>query len=377
MKAAPARTRITVPAGSAVHVVLPVGVDDPARPSGGNVYDRRMCDGLSALGWCVGELKVKGGWPDPDPAALRALFDVLAQIPDGAPVLLDGLIASAAGDVLLSQARRLRLVVLVHLPLGMSVLPAGATGFVGVADDVVAARERAVLTAAAAVLTTSNWTRRWLIDRYALPPELVHVAEPGVDPAERAQGTDPGGRLLCVATVAPHKGHDVLLAALGTVVDLHWECMCVGNIDSDPGFVHLLDRQARAAGIAGRVRFAGALTGAELSAAYRRADVLVSASHTETYGMVVTEALARGLPAIATAAGGLPEALGVTGDGTRPGILVPVGDSGALAAALRRWLLDDDLRRRLRQAAGERRATLTGWSVTASRIAAVLAGVTA
>ena len=47
------------------------------------------------------------------------------------------------------------------------------------------------------------------------------------------------------------------------------------------------------------------------------------ASRTETYGMVVTEALSRGIPVIASDVGGVPEALGAAADGTRPGVLVP------------------------------------------------------
>jgi glycosyltransferase involved in cell wall biosynthesis len=100
--------------------------------------------------------------------------------------------------------------------------------------------------------------------------------------------------------------------------------------------------------------------------------VLVLPSHAETYGMVVTEALARGLPVITTAVGGLPEALGRTSDGRQPGLLVPAGDSGALAAALRCWLGDAELRQGLRAAARERRSTLTGWDVTSSRVTRVL-----
>ena len=103
---------------TAVHVVVPDGIDDPARPSGGNVYDRHVCRGLSALGWSVHEHAVPGGWPRPDAASFAALAGVVERIPDDAVVLLDGLIASTAPEVLVPQARRLRLVVLVHMPLG-------------------------------------------------------------------------------------------------------------------------------------------------------------------------------------------------------------------------------------------------------------------
>jgi glycosyltransferase involved in cell wall biosynthesis len=92
--------------------------------------------------------------------------------------------------------------------------------------------------------------------------------------------------------------------------------------------------------------------------------------------MVVSEALARGLPIVATCVGGLPEALGHGANGNRPGLLVPPGDSTAFAAALRCWLLDADVRKRLRLAAHERRETLTGWLPTSARIAGVLSAVT-
>jgi glycosyltransferase involved in cell wall biosynthesis len=87
----------------------------------------------------------------------------------------------------------------------------------------------------------------------------------------------------------------------------------------------------------------------------------------------VTEALAHGLPVVATSVGGLPEALGRGCNGSRPGLLVPSGDPAALAAALRRWLVDTDLRHRLRRAAQERRLTLPSWSATSIRISRALA----
>jgi glycosyltransferase involved in cell wall biosynthesis len=121
------------------------------------------------------------------------------------------------------------------------------------------------------------------------------------------------------------------------------------------------------------VRFAGPRTGAALERAYAAADLLVLASHTETYGMVVTEALARGLPVLATDVGGVSEALGHGDDGTRPGLLVPPGDPAALGAALRAWLGDAGLRGSLRRAARERRASLRPWAATSSDVAGVLA----
>jgi glycosyltransferase involved in cell wall biosynthesis len=90
--------------------------------------------------------------------------------------------------------------------------------------------------------------------------------------------------------------------------------------------------------------------------------------------MVVTEALAAGLPVIAAAVGGVPEALGRTAAGV-PGLLVPPEDTAALAGALARWLTDADLRERLRRRALCRRRTLPDWQSTGRVLRTVLAGV--
>ena len=82
------------------------------------------------------------------------------------------------------------------------------------ADDA-RTREGAVLSAAAAVVTTSAWARRRLLELYALPADRVHVAHPAVDLAPSSRpGRPTGGALLCVAAVTFDKGHDVLVDAL-------------------------------------------------------------------------------------------------------------------------------------------------------------------
>jgi hypothetical protein len=79
-----------------VHVVVPDSFDDPMRPSGGNTYDRRVCAGLAALGWTVQVHALPGRWPHPDARILAAFARELAALPQGALLMVDGLVAWGA-----------------------------------------------------------------------------------------------------------------------------------------------------------------------------------------------------------------------------------------------------------------------------------------
>jgi len=335
-----------------VHVVVPDGFDDPARPSGGNAYDRRVCAGLTEAGWDVQVAAVT--WPAPD--ADGQLSRTMAAIPDGETVLLDGLIASPSARPLLPHLRRLHAVVLLHMPLASA--PPGSNNATALLS------ERAVLHAADAVVVPSEWTRQKLLSRGVAPAERIHVARPGVDRAPVAHRQPGAGRLLCLAALAHHKGQDLLVEALAGLADMQWTCVLAGRLDHDPGFVHRLRDRIAQLGIGDRIQIVGVLSGAALQRAFADAALLVVPSRSETYGMVVTEALARGLPVLAAEIGGVPEALGCTSDGERPGQLVRPDDPSALAAGLTRWMRDEDHRRRLRAAALQRRSQLMGWDQT-------------
>ena len=68
-----------------MHFVVPDGIDDPARPSGGNTYDRNLCRELGASGWSVHEHPVPGFWSQPDATALAALEDAVRRDPRRRP----------------------------------------------------------------------------------------------------------------------------------------------------------------------------------------------------------------------------------------------------------------------------------------------------
>lgn len=326
-----------------LHVVWPEAVDDPRRPSGGNVYDRELGVALAEQGVRVHE--------HPD----------LRGIPDGSDVLVDGLVGLADPESIARERERLRILLLVHLPRTLAHPD----------DPTVAEHEARALASATGVVTTSSWTRRWLLNRYPLSPALVRVAAPGATPAPPADAEPLGRRLLCVGPLTGAKGQDVLVEALAGLRRPGWSCQLVGATDLDPPFTRRLQARIASSGIQDRVRLTGALSRAAMSATYDATDLLVVPSRLETFGMVITEALARGIPVVAADTGGVPEAL-ADGPLGRPGVLVRSEDPPALQVALTRWLADDDHRRRLRSAARVRAEVLPRWSLTAESVIAAV-----
>ncbi|NUU05091.1 glycosyltransferase family 4 protein [Leifsonia sp. C5G2] len=323
---------------------VPDGIDDPARVSGGNVYDRHVAEGLRLDGWEVRLLPVADA-----PAALEA---ALAGVSDGAVVLVDGLLVQREPAALPAQDRRLRLVVLAHMPP-----PEDGPG------------ARGSFRSARRIVATSAWTRTELIAQDAAEPARIVVARPGTEPAPASRPSAAGGRLLCVGVVAPHKGQDVLVAALAAARDVPgWTCTIVGSTETEPEFAAGLRAAVAEAGLGDRIRFGGVLTGSDLDETYASADLLVAPSRSESYGMAVVEALAHGIPVVASAVGGIPEAIA---DG-RGAVTVPPGDAWALERVLRRWWGSAEWRAELAAAARDARGARPGWADTAATVGRAL-----
>jgi glycogen synthase len=156
--------------------------------------------------------------------------------------------------------------------------------------------------------------------RFRIVPNPVDTAL--FHPGPAAARTVP--RLLYVGRLAPVKGVPRLLEAVAELArrGRAFELELVGDGYERGGDEALAARL----GLGERVRFAGGLSRPEVAARMRDADLLVLASDWETLSSVLLEAQASGLPAVAPAVGGIPEALPETA-----GVLVAPGDAAALA----------------------------------------------
>lgn len=349
-----------------VTFVVPDGIDDPDQVSGGNVYDQHVRDELRNSGWDVQLVLVAAGDE-------RQLAQALSGLPDDALVLLDGLLAVREPNVLVENSDRLRIIVLAHMVASLlPETPDGAENATRCADpgtDIREDRERRALHAAHRVIATSNWTRSELITRDLAQAHRIVMAQPGTDPAPVRSASSSGGRLLCVGAVAAHKGQDVLLHSLAHLTDIDgWVCTFVGSHHPAPAYFAKLMAMVESAGLTDRVVFTGALTGVRLADAFGRADLVVVPSRSESYGMVVAEALARGIPVVATNVGGIPEAI----SSNVAGIIVPPEDPWALEVVLRQWLTSPARRAALNDEALKAREAGRSWNAAVAVVALTL-----
>jgi glycosyltransferase involved in cell wall biosynthesis len=329
--------------------------------TGGYAYDRRMVAGLRARGWSVAVREIDDSFPSPTSAARHQAAGVLAAIPDGSSVLIDGLALGAMPSEVEREAARLRLIALVHHPL------AAETGIDMDTAVALEASERRALAAASLVVVTSRATAAAL-KGYGVGPDRIVVVEPGTDRAPLARGSQGADlHLLCVAVLIPRKGHEVLFRALAMMPRLEWRLTCVGSPERDPSMAERLRVLLRSEGLEERVTLAGEVDPATLAALYDGADIFVLPTLHEGYGMAVAEALARGLPVVATATGAIVDLVTPSA-----GLLVPPGDRDALAAALALVLGDAHVREELTRGARRVRDRLPSWEDASARMSEAL-----
>jgi len=388
---------------------------DPSTATGGYIYNAQILAGLAELGWRTRVHSLDDSFPRPTPSALRDARAEIAALPGDGVVVIDGLALAGLERVLDTEAKRLPIVALIHHPLALE------TGLDASEARLLETAERNALALVSRVICTSQWTARTLAT-YGVPVAHIRVVEPGVDrrlwtaraavehpsrdtPEDRPWGSsahipvrarsregrstsaravpDVRGndgeraatraardvRLLCVATVTPRKGHAVLLEALAELRDRRWHLTCAGSTTRDAATFAALERQIDRLALRARVSFLGDLDADALEREYERADLFVLPSYLEGYGMALAEAVARGIPVVSTTVGAIPETVPASA-----GVLVPPGDSRALAKALAPLLDSDDARAQLAANARAASSALPTWRAAAEKFAAALDG---
>ncbi len=330
------------------------------RRTGGTIYDRRVVEAMSKQGWAARAISLPGAFPDPSAEDMRAALSLLRAVPSDEMLIVDGLAFGALDTAELARLRRPS-IAMVHHPIGMEA---------GLAPDLarmLIARERANLGHARHVIVPSAHTADILRGRFDVPADRMTIARPGLEPmalGKRRAVHSP--LILSVGILARRKGHDVLLAALRAVADLDWQAVLVGR-EHDPEAVAELRALQQGPGLAGRVRIAGEVPDDELARLYGAASIFALATRYEGYGIVFAEAMRSALPIVSCHVGAVPETVP---EGA--GLLVPSDDPLAFAAALRRLLEDQPLRRAMAEAAHRHGAALTGWDETARIVAGVV-----
>ena len=358
--------------------------------TGGYRYDKRLIEELRAMGqsnassgendgaenkdenknenkdensgsWEVDLISLQGGYPFPDDEQLDRAALQFAEIEDNALVIVDGLAYSVMPIIMATQAQRLRLVALIHHPLALE------TGLNATQMQMLRANETQALQHASHVVTTSVLTAESLVE-YAVPSHKITAILPGTDSAPLAQGSGSDVlNLLCVATLTQRKAHDVLLEALAMIKSLPWHLYCAGSADRDQKTYQSLLTLRKTLALEQQVTFLGELDDAALDEQYLHADIFVLASYHEGYGMVLSEAIAHGLPIVCTDAGAMPQTVP---EGA--GLLVRTGDPTALANALKSVIADTTQQANLQSAARNARMRIRSWKQAADEFSVLL-----
>ncbi len=356
-----------------LHLVVPGPLD---QRTGGYIYDRRIVEGLRNLGRPVQVHSLEGRFPGPDPGAERALDGVLSGLSDASVVVIDGLALGGLPGPSARHADRLTLLALVHHPL------CEETGIPPQRATELKALERAALQSCQGIIATSRFTadrlREWL-----QPSPPLRVVIPGVARGTAGTGAStkratafipsrstkraPVPLLLCVGSLIPRKGQDLLVRALAQLRDRPWHCLLAGSDTRDPVFAQQLRAQITHLELDTRIEILGECPEQALQELYRRADVFVLPAWYEGYGMAFTEAMAHGLPVIATTGGAIPHTVPAAA-----GILVAPGDSDRLAEALGRLLEEPSLQARLAEGAWAHARSLPGWEQASAQFAAAV-----
>jgi glycosyltransferase involved in cell wall biosynthesis len=354
--------------------------DSLEKLSGGYLYDRRMVDALHAAGHSVEVLALPWrSWPRhlADNLSRTWLARLVAAAPDlylqdelNHPSLawINGRLRARSPAPIVGLVHHLRCEEPHPAPLRM-IYERVERRFLRSCDGFLC-NSRTTLQAVARLLGCEPAALQHLVaypggDHIVVPDGPGLRKQPGAAGGASA-GVDAPVEILFVGTLLPRKGVHTLLDAVARARQ-PVRLTVVGSSQADPGYAQSLRAQAVRLGLAERVTFTGALGDDALRSAYARADLFACPSF-EGYGIVYLEAMAHGLPVIASSAGAAHEVVTAGSDG----LLVAPHDVAGLATAIDTLAADATVRAAMAAAARRRFARQPTWSESGAAVAAWL-----
>lgn len=308
---------------------------DPAPSGGGSAFNAGLVAALEAMGH-----RVTGG-----PA-----------VPHGAVPVVDGMVLPAIEPELDTM--------LVHDPVAVIHHVAAAAGRDGAARQGVHAAMARILPRLRRVVATSADVANRLSTEFGVASPVL--LQPGMPDLPRSPPMD-ACRILSAGVLTPRKGHDRLLRALGRLTDLDWTLTIAGDAERDPAHAAAVVALVEELGLASRVTVLPSPAPAAEDAAWRAATLFALATRWEGWPGGIAVALRRGIPVVATAAGGIPALVPQAA-----GILCPPDDPVTLGKCLRRAIFDVPLRSALAEGAWQAGQALPTWSAQAAAFDAIL-----
>jgi glycosyltransferase involved in cell wall biosynthesis len=242
-------------------------------------------------------------------------------------VIVDSLVVVSMHSTIREFMDRLVFIGLIHLPTSYDI-HSGVDGKLS-DEELQAFHDLRMIT------VTGRFTFNLLCNA-GLDPAVINIVEPGTDFFPRKKQYRPVPfQLLCISNYNAIKAQDILIRALQMLTEREWTLHLHGDTDHDPKYASAVRAMIQQTGLKDRIIMHGIAERDEISGIFLAADLFVLPSLFESYGMVLAESMAHGIPVVTTTAGNIPYTVPAG-----MGLLVAPGDVNELADAIRS-LFDD------------------------------------